>query len=208
MLSLRLRPVLKRVVDPVAAGLLGVGVGPDTVTVVGTLGVSAGALAFYPRGVFFWGTVVISLFVFNDMLDGAMARLRGGGGPWGSFLDSTLDRVADASVFTGLLWWFVGRGHQPGLAVATAVALIGGVVVSYARAKAESLGMRCDVGLVERAERLVIALTVTGLDGLGVPYVQATGLWVLAVGTVVTVAQRVAVVHRQARQAAQHAART
>lgn len=199
MLNLRLRPAVNRVVDPVAGILLRAGISPDAVTVVGTIGVAGGALGFYPRGSFFWGTLVITLFVFNDLIDGAMARrLQRTGSPWGAFLDSTLDRVADAAVFTGLLWWFAGRGDEPGLAVATAVCLIGGAVTSYARARAESLGMRCDVGVVERAERLIVSLTVTGLDGLGVPYVQAVGLWLLAVGTVVTVGQRMAVVRQQA----------
>lgn len=202
MLNLHVRPAIGRVIDPVARGLLRIGVTPDAVTLVGTAGVAFGAFAFYPRGEFLVGTLVITAFIFNDLLDGSMARQRGTSSQWGAFLDSTLDRIADASIFTALLLWFAGDGDEPALAVATAICLIGGVVVSYARAKAESLDLRCDVGLMERAERMLIVLFMTGFDGLGIPYAQAIGLWVLAVGTVITVWQRFREVQRQIRLAA------
>ena len=197
MLNLHVRPAVGKVVDPIARALLRTGVTPDAMTVLGTLGVSAGAFAFYPRGEFLVGTLVITAFIFNDLLDGTMARMRGSSSQWGAFLDSTLDRVADASIFAALLLWFAGDGDQPALAVATVICLIGGALVSYARAKAESLSLRCDVGLVERAERMLIVLFTTGFDGLGIPYAQAIGLWVLAVGTVITVWQRFREVKRQ-----------
>jgi CDP-diacylglycerol--glycerol-3-phosphate 3-phosphatidyltransferase len=197
MLNLHLRPAIARVVDPIARALLRAGVSPDAMTFVGTVGVSAGAFAFYPRGEFLVGTLVITAFIFNDLLDGTMARMRGTTSQWGSFLDSTLDRVADASIFAALLLWFAGDGDQPALAIATVICLSGGALVSYSRAKAESLGLRCDVGLVERAERMLIVLFMTGFDGLGIPYAQAIGLWVLAVGTVITVWQRFREVRRQ-----------
>lgn len=202
MLNVHVRPAIGRVIDPVAGGLLRIGVTPDAVTLVGTAGVAFGAFAFYPRGEFLVGTLVITAFIFNDLLDGSMARQRGSSSLWGAFLDSTLDRIADASIFTALLLWFAGDGDQPALVVATAICLIGGMVVSYARAKAESLDLRCDVGLMERAERMIIVLVVTGFDGLGIPYAQAIGLWVLAVGTVITVGQRFREVRRQIRLAA------
>lgn len=202
MLNLHVRPAIGRVIDPVARGLLRIGVTPDAVTLVGTAGVAFGAFAFYPRGEFLVGTLVITAFIFNDLLDGSMARQRGTSSLWGAFLDSTLDRIADASIFTALLLWFAGDGDEPALAVATAICLIGGMVVSYARAKAESLDLRCDVGLMERAERMLIVLFMTGFDGLGIPYAQAIGLWVLAVGTVITVWQRFREVQRQIRLAA------
>lgn len=202
MLNLHVRPAIGRVIDPVARGLLRIGVTPDAVTLVGTAGVAFGAFAFYPRGEFLIGTLVITAFIFNDLLDGSMARQRGTSSMWGAFLDSTLDRIADASIFTALLLWFAGDGDEPALAVATAICLIGGIVVSYARAKAESLDLRCDVGLMERAERMLIVLFMTGFDGMGIPYAQAIGLWVLAVGTVITVWQRFREVQRQIRLAA------
>ena len=201
MLNLHVRPAIAHVIDPLARALLRVGITPNAVTVVGTLGVSAGAFAFYPRGEFLVGTLVITAFIFNDLIDGAMARMRGRSSMWGAFLDSTLDRVADASIFTALLLWFAGDGDQPALAVATCICLIGGALVSYIRAKAESLDLRCDVGLVERAERMLIVLFMTGFDGMGIPYAQAIGLWVLAVGTLYTIWQRFREVHRQIRLA-------
>ena len=198
MLSRYAKAFFNRLLTPPARLLLAVGIGPDVVTWVGTLGVAAGALAFYPRGQFFVGTLVITAFVFSDTLDGTMARLSGRSSPWGAFLDSTLDRVGDAAVFTALLWWFVGGGDEPWLAVVTAVCLIGGAVVSYAKACAESLGLTANVGIAERSERLVIALVTTGLTGLfHAPWIQAAGLTVLAAATLVTVVQRMVAVHGQ-----------
>ena len=81
-------------------------------TIVGTLGVCVGALAFYPRHSFFWGTIVITAFVFSDTIDGIMARLSGRSGNWGAYLDSTLDRVGDAAIFGGLVLWYAGDGRD------------------------------------------------------------------------------------------------
>jgi CDP-diacylglycerol--glycerol-3-phosphate 3-phosphatidyltransferase len=203
MLSRYAKAFFNRLLTPPARLLLAVGIGPDVVTWIGTIGVVAGAFAFYPRGEFFVGTLVITAFVFSDTLDGTMARLAGRSSRWGAFLDSTLDRVGDAAVFTALLWWFV-RDDQPWLAGVTVVCLIGGAVVSYAKARAEGLGMTCDVGIAERSERLVTALVTTGLAGLlHAPWIQATGLTVLAVATLVTVGQRLVHVHGQAAAADQ-----
>lgn len=198
MLNLHVRPALNRLLDPFAAALVRMGVTPDAVTVVGTLGVAAGAAAFYPRGALFGGTVFITCFIFTDLVDGAIARARGTSGRWGAFLDSTLDRVGDGAIFGALVWWYAGGGDQPVLAALALGCLVGGTVISYAKARAEGLGMTCNVGLAERAERLIVVLVTTGLSGLGVPYVAAAGLWALAIATAVTVVQRFLAVHRQA----------
>jgi CDP-diacylglycerol--glycerol-3-phosphate 3-phosphatidyltransferase len=198
MLNRFARAVVTRLLTPVARRLLRAGVSPDAVTVVGTLGVCAGALVFFPRGEFFWGVLVITAFVFSDAVDGTMARLSGRTSPWGAFLDSTLDRLGDGAVFAGLALWFAGGGDDLLLAALTLFCLVSGGLVSYIKARAEGLGMTADVGIAERADRLVLVLVVTGLDGLGVPYVQAVGLWVLAVASVVTCGQRLLVVRRQA----------
>ncbi|GAA3072318.1 hypothetical protein GCM10020000_66330 [Streptomyces olivoverticillatus] len=108
MLNKYARAFFTRVLTPFAALLIRLGVSPDAVTLVGTGGVMAGALAFYPRGEFFWGTIVITLFVFSDLVDGNMARQLGRSSRWGAFLDSTLDRVADAAIFGGLALWYAG----------------------------------------------------------------------------------------------------
>ncbi len=197
MLARHLKAFFNALLTPLARGLLRVGVGPDVITWIGALGVSAAAFAFYPRGELFVGTLVITAFVFSDTLDGTMARLAGRSSRWGAFLDSTLDRVADGSVFGSLVLWFAMGGDEPVLAVLALVCLVGGMVVSYARARAEGLGMTCNVGIAERSERLVVVLLATGLSGLGVPYIQAVGLWLLAVATVVTVGQRMLEVRRQ-----------
>jgi phosphatidylinositol phosphate synthase len=193
-----LRPVLSRVLTPTGHALARMGVTPNVITVVGTIGVVGGALGLYPRGELFWGTVLITVFVLFDMLDGAVARVTGGGTTWGAFLDSTLDRVADAAIFAGLILWLAGDGDDMPLAVLTLYCLVSGALVSYAKARAEGLGLRCDVGLAERGERILVVLVAIGLDGLGVPYVLVVGLWLLAAASTVTVVQRVAVVRRQA----------
>jgi CDP-diacylglycerol---glycerol-3-phosphate 3-phosphatidyltransferase len=199
MLNLRVRPAVNRVVDPVAGGLLRAGVSPDAVTLVGTAGVVAGALVLFPRGAFLAGTLVVVASVLTDLLDGAMARRRGVPGVFGAWLDSTCDRVADAAIFTGLALWFAGDGDSDLLLGVALFCLVSGSIVSYAKARAEGLGLRCDVGFAERAERLILVLAGTGLAGLGVPGALAVLLWVLAAASAVTVVQRAVEVRRQAR---------
>lgn len=201
MLSLRVRPVLARVVDPVAAALLRAGVSPDAITVLGTLGVVTGALALFPRGKLFVGTLVVTVFVLTDMLDGAMARRIERRSVFGAWLDSSCDRLADAAVFSGLVLWFVGEGDDMLLAGVALFCLVAGSLVSYAKARAEGLGLRCDVGFAERAERLIIVLVATGFSGLGVAWALPVGLWALAVASAVTVVQRLLEVRRQAAAA-------
>jgi len=197
-----LRPVFNRLTEPVANALARTPVTPNAITITGTVGVAAGALALFPTGHLFAGTLVCWFFVMADMLDGALARVKGTTGTFGAFLDSTLDRVADASVFAGLAAWFVLGGHSRLLAGVALFCLVSGALVSYAKARAEGLGIRCDVGLAERSERMVIALVATGLSGLGVPYVLAIGLWLLAAASTFTFGQRVLAVHRGAAAAA------
>jgi phosphatidylinositol phosphate synthase len=209
MLNKYARAFFTRVLTPFAAFLLRRGVSPDTVTVIGTAGVVAGALAFYPRGQFFWGTVVITLFVFSDLVDGNMARQAGRKSRWGAFLDSTLDRVADGAVFAGLAMWYAGRGDNLVLCAVTIFCLASGQVVSYTKARGEAIGLPVDVnGLVERSERLVITLVLCGLSGFhrtfGVPGIQwllPIALWVVAAGSLVTLIQRVVTVRREAAEA-------
>jgi CDP-diacylglycerol--glycerol-3-phosphate 3-phosphatidyltransferase len=191
------RALFTRIFTPIAAFLVRRGVSPDVVTLVGTLGVVGGALGFFPRGEFFWGTLVITAFVFADLVDGTMARMTESSSRWGAWLDSTLDRVGDAAVFGGIALWFAGGGDDLLLVALCLYCLSAGNVVSYARARAEGLGMTANVGVTERADRLVIVLVATGLDGLGVPYVQALALWYVAIGSTVTIAQRAVAVRRQ-----------
>ena len=192
------RGVARSVFTPVAALLIRLKVSPDAVTLIGTIGTSASALYFYPRGDFFVGTLVICLFVFSDSLDGTMARLAGRSSSWGAFLDSTLDRVADAAIFCGIALWFAGEGDDPAMVAVTLAALVGGLMVSYARARAEGLDADASNGIAERTERLVLTLAAAGLSGLlDLPWILDAGLWAVAVLAWVTVVQRIWAVRRQ-----------
>ncbi len=103
MLNRFAKALFTRIFTPLARLLLSWGVSPDVVTLVGTAGVCVGALAFFPRGELFWGVMVVTAFVFSDLLDGTMARMSGRSSVWGAYLDSTLDRLGDAAVFGGLV---------------------------------------------------------------------------------------------------------
>jgi len=195
---LNLRPAAGRVVAPLARSLLRLGVTPDMVTVAGTVGAVAGAFAFFPRGSFLLGTVVVTLSVLTDALDGAMARMRGVSGSWGAFLDSTMDRIADASIFSALVFWYAGDGDSTLLLGVSLFCLVAGVVTSYAKARAEGLGMTANVGIAERLERLILVLAGTALAGFGLDVALPVALWVLAAASAVTVGQRLVEVHRQA----------
>lgn len=197
----RLRPVMARVWQAPARLLLRLGVHPNVLTALGTAGVVFGALFFFPRdGIWlFWGVVVITAFVITDMLDGTMARLGDKSSRLGAFLDSTLDRVADAAIFGALAWAFIDDDRSTALAALTCLAI--GSLVPYARARAESIGAEAKGGLAERSDRLIIALTATALVGLGLPVAVLTWtLWILAALAAVTVAQRIGAVVAQARR--------
>jgi CDP-diacylglycerol--glycerol-3-phosphate 3-phosphatidyltransferase len=192
---------VNRVTEPVGRWLVARGVEPDVVTVIGTVGSVAAALWFLPRDALFVGAAVVTLFVLLDLVDGAMARARGHSTPFGAVLDSTCDRVADGALFAGLTWWCLGVGEERVLGVAALLCLVAGQIVSYIKARAEGVGLSADGGLVERAERLIVALVGTGLHGLGVPYALHVALWLLAAASVWTVGQRIMAVHRSARDA-------
>jgi CDP-diacylglycerol---glycerol-3-phosphate 3-phosphatidyltransferase len=196
MLNLFRAPV-SRVTDPVGRWLHTRGVSPDAVTVAGTVGTAAAAIAFIPRGHLFLGALLATVFVLFDMIDGAMARARGHSTPFGAVLDSTCDRIADGALFAAVTWWCLASGQQA-LGVAALVSLVAGQVISYVKARAEGAGLRADGGLVERPERLILVLVGSGFEGLGIPFSLATGLWLLAAGSVWTVGQRIVAVHRSA----------
>lgn len=195
----RFRAFWTKVVTPVARLLLRLGVSPDAVTLVGTLGVAFGALFFFPRGDLLAGVLFITAFVFSDLLDGTMARMSGNSSKWGAFLDSTLDRLGDAAIFGGIAMYYVGPGDSDRLAALALYCLVMGSVTSYARARAESLGMEAKGGLAERADRLVAILVMTGLSALlDAPVLIPITLGLLAVASTITVVQRILTVRRQA----------
>jgi CDP-diacylglycerol--glycerol-3-phosphate 3-phosphatidyltransferase len=198
VLGVSARPAVAKVVAPVVARLGRAGVTPDMVTVTGTVGAVAAAVLLIGAGHLWWGAVTVTVFVLLDMLDGALARARGGGSVFGAVLDSVGDRAADAAIFGALVWWYSGGGDNRLLVLLALVCLVLGVLTSYIKARAEGAGLSCDVGIVERTERLILVLVGTGFSGLGVPYAVHVALWVLLAGSAVTVGQRIAMVRRTA----------
>lgn len=204
-LSSKGRGFATRVFGPVAALLVRLGVSPDAVTIVGTLLTMTVALWLFPTGRLAGGAFLLGLFTLADTIDGQMARRIGRTGPWGAFLDSTMDRFADGAIFAGLVIWGAQRAgdavgaNDPAWAAAAGLAcLVLGSIVPYARARAEGLGMTAAVGIAERTDRLVVALVATAAVGFGAPVVVLTvALGLLAVASAVTVVQRMATVYRQ-----------
>ncbi|WP_421733858.1 phosphatidylinositol phosphate synthase [Cellulomonas sp.] len=194
-----LRGAMTRFFTPIARALLRLGVSPDAVTIAGTVVVVVTALWAFPTGHLLVGTLVIAVFVLTDSLDGVMARLAGRSGPWGAFLDSTLDRFGDAAIFAGLVLWFTAGGDDRLSAVLALACLVLGSIVPYARARAEGLGMTASGGIAERADRLALVLVATAAVGVGAPDVVLTVvLGLLALASAVTVVQRMTKVYRQA----------
>jgi CDP-diacylglycerol--glycerol-3-phosphate 3-phosphatidyltransferase len=195
MFSAIVKPAVTKVITPIASAALRVGITPNGVTWAGAIGVVASSLYFYPRGNFFWGTLIVCFFALSDLFDGAMARISHQGiSKWGGFLDSTIDRVTDASVLIGVTLYLIDVSDP--LVPVILFTLVTGMLVPYIRAKAESIGIDCSGGIAERTERLVLALCAIGFNGLGIPYVLAGGMWLLSILGVITVLQRILIVWR------------
>jgi CDP-diacylglycerol--glycerol-3-phosphate 3-phosphatidyltransferase len=195
MVSSAFKPAVNRVIAPIAKLAVRAGVTPNAVTLVGTFGTIVAAIYFYPRGELFIGTLVISFFALSDLFDGAIARLsQQGASKWGGFLDSTCDRITDSAILGAVAVYCIIEDLR--IAPVVIASIVTGFLVSYIRAKSESYGIACTVGVAERTERIVIALTVIGFEGLGVPYALTVGMWLLFSVGVITVLQRVRVVHQ------------
>ena len=195
MISSTVKPAVTRLITPVASFALRIGITPNAVTWVGAIGVVVSALYFYPRGQLFVGTAVIFVFALSDLFDGTMARIsKSGASKWGSFLDSTIDRITDSSILIGLTIYCISLDDS--LSVVVLVTLVTGMLVPYIRAKAEIYAIECTSGIAERTERLMISMSAIALDGLGVPYVLAGGMWLLAILGFITVGQRMIIVKR------------
>ena len=187
------RAAYTKLSTPVAKAALRAGLTPDTVTIIGTAGSVLAALTLFPIGQLWWGAVAVFFFVLADMLDGAMARERGGGTRFGAVLDATCDRISDGAIFCGLLWWAVFGLDSPSLATATLICLVTSQVISYIKARAEASGLDGGGGLIERPERLVIVLLGAGVSDLPffpIPMALPIAMWLLAAASLVTVGQR------------------
>ena len=195
MLSARLKPAVTRVITPVAAVFLRMGITPNAVTWTGAIAVVTSALYFYPKGEFFIGTVIICVMALSDLFDGTMARLsQKGSSKWGGFLDSTIDRITDSAILVGISIYLINK--EDPLVIVVMVTLVTGILVPYIRAKAECFGIECSGGIAERTERLIISLAAVGFEGLGIPYTLSIGMWLLAVLGTYTVLQRMLIVKR------------
>ena len=154
-------------------------------------------MVFIPRGQLFLGALLVTVFVLFDMIDGAMARACGFSTPFGAVLDSVCDRIADGVLFAAIAWWCLVSGQRRSASRHwSAWSRAGDLVCEGAR---RGGGAVADGGLVERPERLIASLVGTGFEGLGIPFSLAVALWLLAAGSVWTVGQRIAAVHRSAR---------
>jgi CDP-diacylglycerol--glycerol-3-phosphate 3-phosphatidyltransferase len=190
-LYLLTRAAYAKLSKPVAKAALRAGFTPDRITILGTAGTVLSALTLFPVGQLWWGAVAVWFFVLADMLDGAMARERGGGSRFGAVLDAACDRIGDGAVFCGLLWWAAFGLHSTSLVVATLICLVTSQVISYIKARAEASGLSGEGGIIERPERLIIVLVGAGLSGLfGIPWLLHGAMWLLAVASLVTVGQR------------------
>lgn len=195
------RAAYTKISAPLARTALRAGLTPDTVTIVGTAGSVLAALTLFPIGRLWWGAVAVFFFVLADMLDGAMARERGFGTRFGAVLDATCDRISDGAVFCGLLWWAAFGLRSASLVVAILICLVTSQVISYIKARAEASGLDGGGGLIERPERLIIALLGAALSDLPLfpmPMALHVAMWALALASLVTVGQRLHTVRSSA----------
>jgi CDP-diacylglycerol--glycerol-3-phosphate 3-phosphatidyltransferase len=195
MLQRSLRDPVARIIQPFVRFLVKIGITANIISTLGGLGSTIAALYFFSKGEFFIGVLVVAFFVLFDLFDGAVARAsQSGESKWGALLDSTLDRISDAAIFIGGLLFFLKTSDS--LTVIFLIAATASFLVSYVKARAESLSIKCDGGIAERSERLVIVLVAYGLHGLGLNYAMAIGMWLVAILSIVTVIQRMMIVYK------------
>jgi CDP-diacylglycerol--glycerol-3-phosphate 3-phosphatidyltransferase len=186
---------------PVVDGLIRRGVSPNVITTVGTLLVVASAVAFAVGHIRLGGLLYLVSGIV-DTLDGAVARANGQVTKFGAFYDSTLDRVGDGATFMGIAVYYLMAPPdlvvwREGAVIISMVAMIASLIVSYARARAEGLGIDCKVGMVQRAERIVLTGVPTVIFGQGPQGLILFGIvTLLAVTSVITVVQRFVYVYR------------
>ena len=202
MLSRSGRPLAQVIFGPIAKACVKAHISADTITIVGTLAGVVAALTLLPFDHLTAGALTITVLVIFDNLDGQIARLTGTSSKWGAFLDSTLDRVSDGAIMSGILIWaylWSDPRYQAWTLIGGLGALVFGSVVPYARARAEGLGMSASVGLAERADRLVVSLTATLLVGMELgDWIMTVAVWILFVAAVINVVQRLLYVRGQA----------
>ncbi len=194
MFTTRFQQWVRRRAQAIAGWLARLPITPNQVTVAGML-VVFGAGALVASGHLLAAGVVLAFGASFDIFDGALARVTKRSYPYGAFLDSTTDRYAEAAVYIGLAAYYVGQPNPRPAVLGVLLALVGSMSVSYVRARAQSLGFKCDSGLFARPERIVA--TIVGLVFGG--WVLLVVIWALAILTNFTALQRILEVWRQAR---------
>lgn len=202
MLNIFARTSVSRLTDPIGAALVRMGLTPNAMTLIGTGGAIICSLLFFPTGMLLTGTFTVWAFAMLDLLDGAMARAMEST-RFGAVLDSTCDRLVDGALFAAIAWWAFTIDDNLRTAAAALLCLVFAQVISYVKARAEASEFRdaADGGLVERAERLIIALVGTGLQGFHVPAAVEISQWLLVALSTVTLSQRVVSVYQADREA-------
>lgn len=197
MPSLIPRTAPKWLTEPAVCVLSRLGISPNMLTLFGVLGnVGAGVLA--ASGEFWQAGVVMLAFSALDFLDGALARATGQATPFGSVFDSVLDRVSEAAVLFGLLWYFSDHGGRTE-ELLLFVAVVSSILVSYVRARAEIIGLKMREGVFTRTERVVLIGGGLIIQGCGADDALRYALWVLAVLASLTAAQRLGIVWLKTR---------
>ncbi len=187
----RFRTPIDRAVKPIGSWLRRTGLTPDHLTVVGLV-IGIGAAIAIGAGYLFLGLVLVILAALPDLLDGALAKASGAASQRGAFFDSTVDRITDALLMGGIAWYLASEESAHMAILPFAVAAVSSVI-SYQRAKAESLGLDAKGGLMERAERIVLICV-----GLAFSFLLVPILWVMLVLTSITAIQRFVKVWKQA----------
>ena len=198
MLQSSLRAPVTKFITPICRGLLKIGLTANGVTILGTISSVMAAILLIPNGHLLAASLALTGFLLFDLLDGTMARLsEQGTNKWGALLDSTLDRISDAAIL-GSLIWYLEKNNQT-LSVVVLINVVLGFLISYIKAKAESLDIECNGGFAERTERLIITLVALGVAGLGFSVALVLGMWILLIASLVTVAQRFQIVNQASR---------
>ena len=196
MISEAIGAGVKRIIDAIVRGLSRSRINPNALTFIGLL-LNIGCGVLYGYGRFFSAGLLMILANLCDMLDGQVARLRGRVTRFGAFFDSVIDRYSDVIVYVGIMVFYArdGASHSTLLVALTGLALVGSVMISYSRARAESLEIACKVGFLERPERVVLLIigSLTQIGPANSPFLHKMPqvLWVLAVLSHWTVVHRV-----------------
>ncbi|HZK05665.1 MAG TPA: CDP-alcohol phosphatidyltransferase family protein [Actinomycetaceae bacterium] len=197
------RSFSRRAFGPIARALVRAGISPDVVTVTGTVLTAAISFGLLARGHLVSGPLLLGVVLLTDSIDGIMAREMGRESKWGAFLDSTMDRFGDASIYAAItIHSLTIPGPLGTWTFGFALALLPlALIVSYARARAEAVNYEASVGIAERVDRLVVSLLGCLLVGLGLPdWVLTIAVGYAAVASFITVIQRMYAVYRQDRE--------